>query len=77
MTVTQQPAPERVQDRLSRLAVEMHGAARVLDALWSDTLEQGELLVRVVEASHALHRAVLALEGDAVLASSVHEPPVS
>lgn len=58
---------ERLQDRLNLLAQAAQRTARELDTLWSETLDHGEMMTRVLEASHALHRAVLALEGDATI----------
>jgi hypothetical protein len=59
----------RLQDRLTLLARAVQQTATELDAMWSETLDHGELMTRVVEASHALHRAVLALEGDGTIGS--------
>jgi hypothetical protein len=54
---------ERLQERLSMLADAVSQTASELDHVWTDTLTDGEMMTRVVEASHALHRAVLALRG--------------
>jgi hypothetical protein len=54
---------ERLQDRLSLLADAVSHTAFELDHLWTETLSDGEMMTRVVEASHSLHRAVLALRG--------------
>jgi hypothetical protein len=54
---------ERLQDRLSLLADAVSQTAAELDHVWTDTFTDGEMMTRVVEASHALHRAVLALRG--------------
>lgn len=60
-----------LQDRLSLLAVAIESSARELDALWQPGVDDGEVMMRVVEASHALHKAVLALEGEDLIGRAV------
>ncbi len=51
-----------IQASLDRLSAELR-------TLWSSALEQGDFqeITRFVEASHAVHRAVIALESDTLI----------
>ena len=48
----------------------MNETSDELEALWPEALAREELLARVVETSHALHRAVIALDGKSVISNS-------
>jgi hypothetical protein len=57
----------RTVDDLSQLALDVQRIARAVDALLPSALDDGELSLRVLEASQALHRASLALAGEIVI----------
>jgi hypothetical protein len=58
--------PLSVEDRCQDLAQRVAALCEETRSLWRDALPDGELAVRLVEASHSLHRAALAL-GDQAL----------
>jgi hypothetical protein len=51
---------------LDDIRAELETLARALRALWSSTLQRGDFeeVTRIVEASHAVHRAVVAFSPD-------------
>lgn len=51
---------------LDDIRAELETLARALRELWSSTLERGDFeeVTRIVEASHAVHRAVVAVSPD-------------
>jgi hypothetical protein len=51
---------------LDDIRAELETLARALRALWSSTLERGDFeeVTRIAEASHAVHRAVVAFSPD-------------
>jgi hypothetical protein len=53
---------------LDDIWAELETLARALRALWSSTLERGDFeeVTRLVEASHAVHCAVVALSPDSL-----------
>jgi hypothetical protein len=53
---------------LDDIRAELETLARALRALWSSTFERGDFdeITRLVEASHAVHRAVVALSPDSL-----------
>jgi hypothetical protein len=50
--------------RLRELAGQVREIARVVDGLWSEASVNGAIAIRLVEASHSLHRAEVALTDD-------------
>ena len=57
---------------LDDIRAELETLARALRALWSSTLERGDFeeVTRIVEASHAVHRAVVAVSPDSPMPES-------
>jgi hypothetical protein len=55
-----------VVDSPAGLRTRLQAVADDIDALWPEALERGDLdhITRVVDASHAVHRALLALGND-------------
>ena len=65
-----EPEPDRaslLKRELRELALDVQHAARRVDTLWLDSLDDGAVSMRIVDASHALHRASLALGGDSCI----------
>jgi hypothetical protein len=58
------------------LRATLEGVASDLRRLWSAEIERADfdLLSRLVEASHAVHRALLALGSGSLITPSVHQP---
>lgn len=61
---------DEVPGVLRRLADDVSRKAREVDELWAQSLEDGATMLRVVEASHALHRAAIALRGDDLIGAA-------
>jgi hypothetical protein len=61
---------------LDDIRAELETLARALRALWSSTLERGDFeeVTRIVEASHAVHRAVVAVSPGSQLPKSGRFP---
>lgn len=59
--------PLSVEDRCQDLAQKVAALCEETQSLWRDALPDGELVVRLVEASHSLHRAALALGEQALI----------
>jgi hypothetical protein len=57
---------------LDDIRAELETLAGALRALWSSTLERGDFeeVTRIVEASHAVHRAVVAVSPDSPMPES-------
>jgi hypothetical protein len=56
-----------VERQLRALALLVQGMAREVDALWLESVDDGGVTLRIVEASHSLRRASLALGGDTIV----------
>jgi hypothetical protein len=67
---------DRRPPELDDIRAELETLARALRALWSSTLERGDFeeVTRVVEASHAVHRAVVAVSPDSPVPESGRFP---
>lgn len=54
---------------VSHIQARLNGLSAELRTLWSSALERGDFqeIARLVEASHAVHRAVIALESDTLI----------
>jgi hypothetical protein len=50
--------------RMRELADQVREIARIVDGLWSEVSVDGAMALRLVEASHSLHRAEVALLDD-------------
>jgi hypothetical protein len=77
--VTESRAPDRLRAArgartadLGAIRADLDTVALQLRALWSSALEDGDFeeVTRLVEASHAVHRAVVALSPDSLVSAS-------
>lgn len=60
-------APEPADVTLRRLSAAVLATAHEVDELWARHASDGAMSVRLVEASHSLHRAALALQDEDVI----------
>ena len=60
-------APEAPEATLRSLAGFVQELACRIDTLWSQHPTDGVMALRLVEASHSLHRAAIALQDDVVI----------
>lgn len=63
---------------IDHIGTALDALASNLRLLWSSALERGDFneITRLVEASHAVHRAALALSADSVIAARSWARPV-